>query len=37
MELLLIVTGGVLTTAIIFMVIDGLRGGLSDEDEDGFE
>ena len=37
MELLLIVIGGILSTAIIFMVIDGLRGGLPDEDEDGFE
>jgi len=34
MELLLIVIGGILTTAIIFMVIDGLRRRLSDEDED---
>lgn len=37
MELLLIVIGGILSTAIIFMVIDGLRGGLSEDDEDGFE
>jgi len=37
MELLLIVIGGILSTAIIFMVIDRVRGGLSDEDEDGFE
>jgi hypothetical protein len=37
MELLLIVIGGILSTAIIFMVIDRVRGGFSDEDEDGFE
>lgn len=37
MELLLIVIGGVLTTAIIFMVINRLRGGLHDDDEDWFE
>ena len=37
MELLLIVIGGILSTAIIFVVIDGLRSGLSEDDEDGFE
>ena len=37
MELLLIVIGGILSTAIVFVVIDGLRGGLSEDDEDGFE
>ncbi len=37
MELLLILVGGVLTTAIIFVLIDGLRGGLSEDDEDTFD
>ena len=37
MELLLIVIAGILSTAIAFVVIDGLRGGLSDDDEDGLE
>ena len=37
MELLLILVGGVLTTAIIFVLIDGLRGALSDDEEDGFD
>ncbi|EBA11449.1 hypothetical protein RCCS2_02283 [Roseobacter sp. CCS2] len=37
MELLLIVIGGILSTAIIFVVIDGVRGGVSDEDDDGLE
>ncbi|MDX8349583.1 hypothetical protein SLH49_16485 [Cognatiyoonia sp. IB215446] len=33
MELLLIIAGGALTTAIIFMIIDRLRGELPDDDE----
>jgi hypothetical protein len=37
MELLLIVIGGILTTAIVFMVIDRLRGDFPDEEEDRFD
>ncbi len=37
MELLLIVIGGILTTAIIFMVIDLVRGDAPDEDEEPIE
>jgi len=37
MELLLIVIGGILTTAIVFMVIARLRGDVSDQDRGGFE
>lgn len=37
MELLLIVIGGILTTAIIFMVIDRVRGKAPDEDDEPFE
>ncbi len=37
MELLLIVIGGILSTAIVFVVFDGVRGGTSEEDDDGFE
>ncbi len=37
MELLLIILGGVLSTAIVFVVIGGLRGDASDDDEDGLE
>ena len=34
MELLLIVIGGILSTAIVFMVIEGVRGRLWDEEDD---
>lgn len=37
MELLLIVIGGILTTAIIFMIVDRLRGHPFDDDEDPFD
>lgn len=33
MELLLIITGGILTTAIIFMMIDWARGNVVSDDE----
>lgn len=33
MELLLIILGGALTTAIIFMIIDRVRGNLPEDDD----
>lgn len=33
MELFLIIAGGALSTAIIFMIIDRVRGGFPDEDD----
>ncbi|MEJ6402378.1 hypothetical protein [Yoonia sp. 2307UL14-13] len=37
MELLLIIIGGILTTAIIFMMIDWARGRVGDDDVDPFD
>lgn len=33
MELLLIIVGGALMTAIIFMIVDRIRGNLPDDEE----
>lgn len=33
MELLLIILGGALSTAIIFMIVDRMRSGVSDDDD----
>jgi hypothetical protein len=33
MELMLIILGGALSTAIIFMIIDGLRGAAPEDDD----
>lgn len=37
MELLLIIIGGILTTAIIFMMIDWARGRVGDDDVNPFD